>query len=137
MLSNFGAFDVIHDEHMQKEVEKLLKRAELALGKEKWLQMRRNGNRQVSVPRSLNQKLFRSPRADSEICRALYAYLRSHLIYHEELSDGYPHAISLETILQQRRNNRKKPAIPLKQQMELALLWYKLSFRRYFYSTYY
>ena len=123
MLSNFGAFDVIHDQHMQKEVEKLLKRVGFGSEKEKWNQFRKNGNREQFASRPPSSKIFRSPRTDLEICGSLFSYLRSHLIYHEELSDGSPHSVSLETILQLRRSTRKKRAIPLKQQMELALLW--------------
>lgn len=118
MLSNFGAFDVIHDQHMHREVEKLLKRVGFGSDKEKWKQLRKNGSRNNTPA-----KIFRSPKTDLEICSSLFTYLRSHLIYHEELTDGSPHAISLETILQLRRNTRKQRTIPLKQQMELALLW--------------
>ena len=125
MLRNFRAFDVLHDDEIQKDVEKLLVRAGFDVDKDKHNQHKRNG-RKGAILRGLQTKTFRSPHADIEICRSVLSFLKSHLIYHEEITAGHPHAVSLEIILQQRRHAPKRRAIALKQQMELALLWYVL-----------
>lgn len=129
MENNFGVFDIFYDSQLQAEVDKLLKRVQRP--DSKWYLVRKDDDADLPALSNYKMSLFRSPRVDFEMCKSVFAYLQTQQFSSGDMSSESNH-ISLEGVLRRKRKNgRTKLAVPLKQQMELALLWYVGCFSSY------
>lgn len=113
-------YKILQDNDLQEEVDKILKRSRTSvsyIGRKTLLDL-------PSVVR-YNSLENRSPRVDYELCKAVFSSLRSQLLLTSQNFHGGTAHISLEVVLRRRRKLTKKNlSVPLKQQLELALLWY-------------